>query len=140
MKQMGMKKAHREHVIRNMATSLLLYESIVTTETKAKELKSYVEKIISKAKKNDLHARRQIGSVLFDQNATKKLFSELILRYGSRNSGFTRTYRLGTRVGDNATKIRVDLIDKKVFAEKAEAKSEKKKDVTAEKKLVAKSQ
>lgn len=124
MKQMGMKKAHREHVVRNMATSLLMYESIETTETKAKEIKSYVERIISKAMKNDLHARRQVQAVLFDKNATRKLFSELILRYKGKTSGFIKSYHVGTRIGDNASKMRLELVDMKKFVANIKDKKE----------------
>lgn len=128
MKQLGMKKAHREHVIRNMATSLLLFESITTTESKAKELKSYIDRIISKAKKNDLHSRRQVEAILFDKNATKKLFSELIVRYEGRNSGFTKSYRVGSRIGDNASKMRLDLVDMKKFVKTEDTPKSEKKD------------
>ncbi|OPZ22591.1 MAG: 50S ribosomal protein L17 [bacterium ADurb.BinA186] len=140
--KLGMKKAHREHSIRNAVCSLILYEQIETTEAKSKVIKPFVDKILSAAKANNLHARRQVIAKLFDKNATDKIFSELIARYESRNSGFVRSFRLGRRLGDNTQVIRLELVDKKVFVEKDAApksqdvKTEVKKDenVSAKKK------
>ncbi len=122
-RKLGMKKAHREHTIRNAACSLLLYEKIDTTEAKSKVIKPFVDKILTIAKGNDLHAKRQVLAQLFDKNATEKIFSELNSRYESRASGFVKSYRLGRRIGDNAEIIRLELVDKKVFVEKEEPKT-----------------
>lgn len=140
MKQLGMKKAHREHVIRNIVTSLLLYEKVDTTAIKAKEAKSFLEKILAKAKDSDLHTRRQISSVFFDKNASNKLFDELIVRYEGRKSGFIRSYKLQNRIGDNAPMIRLELVDKKVFVapKKAEENSAANTKVEKSEKKVAK--
>jgi large subunit ribosomal protein L17 len=130
MKQLGMKKAHREHTIRNLATSLLLYETLDTTAAKAKETKCFVETLLAKAKIDDLHTRRKVYSVLFDKNASDKIFVELIKRYEGRASGFVRSYKLVNRIGDNAPMIRLELVDKKKFvkeskvAKTTEAKAE----------------
>lgn len=115
MRKLGRKKSNRQSLIRNLVTSLLLYEKVDTTEAKAKELKREVELIIVKAKKNNLNSKRRIYGQLFDQNASKKLTAELVTRYSKRSSGFTTMSRIGTRLGDNSQKVRIELIDKKVF-------------------------
>ena len=136
-RKLGRKKSNREHMIRNLATSLLLYEAIETTEAKAKMVKSFVEKIIARNKKADLNARRSAAGVLFDNNAVKKLFAEILPRYENRNSGFIRSFHLKERNGDNAKMMRLELIDKLTFVEKAEVKevtSKKETPKTSEKK------
>ena len=104
------KKDYRNNLLRNLATSLVLYEEIQTTETKAKALKPVVEHLIVTAKKNDLVARRQLESFLFDKNATKKVLEVLVPRYKKINSGFIKTFRLGPRVGDSAEVVLMQLI------------------------------
>ncbi|MFA7243727.1 MAG: 50S ribosomal protein L17 [Patescibacteria group bacterium] len=136
MRQLGMKKAHREHVIRNAAASLLLYEQIDTTAPRAKEVKAFVEKIIVKAKLDDLHAKRQIYSILFDKNAADKVLTDLKQRYSERKSGFIKSYRLHKRLGDNAQVVRLMLVDKKVFVKEPEKATDDKKD--SQKKLAKK--
>jgi large subunit ribosomal protein L17 len=118
MKKLGRKKAHREHTIRNLAASLILFETVDTTEAKAKVVKSFAEKLISSSKKNDLAARRKIAGILFDKNACTKIFSELVKRYDKKNSGFIRSFHLKQRLGDDASMMRLELVDKKRFVEK----------------------
>ena len=118
MRKLGRKKAHRESTLRNLATSLLLYEKIDTTEAKAKELKRQIELIIARAKRENPGLKRSIYSHLYDNNASKKLYTELIPRYKERSSGFVSMSRLQNRLGDNSSMIRVELVDKKVFVEK----------------------
>ena len=96
------KFAYRKSVLRNLATSLILYEQIKTTEAKAKEVKPVVEQLISKAKKNNLEARRYLLGYLFDTNATKKVFEVLVPRYQKVNSGYLKSYKLNARLGDGA--------------------------------------
>lgn len=129
-RKLSRKKDHREHMIRNLATSLVLYEYLNTTEAKSKEVKSYLENILAKSKNADLNTRRSLLSVFFDRNATKKIIDELIPRYAERKSGFIRSYHLENRLGDNAPMMRLELVDKKVFVEEkaSEAKSEAKEE------------
>lgn len=126
-RKLGRKKAHREHTIRNLATSLVLYETVDTTEPKAKEVKSFLEGIIAKSKKMDLNARKMLIGTLFDRNAVKKMIDELVPRYESRASGFIRNYHLKERAGDNAKMMRLELVDKKTFTD--EKKAPKKQDI-----------
>jgi large subunit ribosomal protein L17 len=119
-------KAHREHMLRNLATSLVLFEQIETTEAKAKEVKAHVDKILAGAKSNDFNTIRSLSKVFFDKNAVKKIVDELIPRYSTRNSGFIKSYHLKNRLGDNAPMMRLELIDKKTFV--SESKEVKKSD------------
>ena len=115
MRKLGRKKSFRESMMRNLATSLLLYEKVDTTDAKAKDLKKVIENIIIKAKKGNITNVRYIYSQLFDKNASKKLLEEIVPRYKKRNSGFVTLSRLGKRIGDNSNITRVELIEKKVF-------------------------
>lgn len=110
-------KDHREHMLRNLATSLILFEQVDTTEAKAKEVKSYVDKILSSAKSNDFNTIRSLNKVFFDKNAVKKVVEELVPRYTSKTSGFIKSYHLKNRLGDNSPMMRLELIDKKKFVE-----------------------
>lgn len=109
-------------MVRNLVTSVLLYESIKTTTPKAKEAKRFLENLISKSKSDSLSAKRSARAVILDKKAYEKLFSELIPRYSKRNSGFARIIKLGRRIGDNAEIARLELVDKKEFVEKADEK------------------
>lgn len=110
-------KDHRELMLRNLATSLVLYERIDTTESKAKELKSFIDHILATSKNADLTVIRNLNKVFLDKNAVKKVIEVLVPRYSERSSGFTRTFGLQNRAGDNAAMMRIELIDKKVFVE-----------------------
>ena len=118
MRKLSRKKPNREHMIKNLAASLVLYETIETTESKAKEVKSFLEKVIARHKSGDLNDIRSINAIFFDKIAAKKMIEELISRYQSRSSGFIRSFRLKNRLGDNAEMMRLELIDKKVFTNK----------------------
>lgn len=115
IRTLGRKKAHRVSLMRNLATSLFLYESIKTTEAKAKELRSIIDRVISRAKPADLNATRYVERILFDKNAVKKVISEIVPRYKKRTSGFTRIIKLDNRLGDRAPEVIIELVDKKVF-------------------------
>ncbi len=96
---------------RNLATSIILYEKVKTTQSKAKFIKPIVEKLISKAKTQDLSlATRTLNAYLMDKNATKKLIRELLDRYKDRNSGFLRVTPLGYRAGDAAPMVQIELV------------------------------
>jgi len=97
-------------MLRNLVTSLLKYEKIITTDAKAKELKSIAEKMITLGKRGNLHARRQALSFIMDDDVTRKVFDELSSRYSERTGGYTRVIKLGYRVGDNAPLSQVELV------------------------------
>jgi len=133
MRTLSRKRANRSSLMRNLATSLLLYESMETTLAKAKEVKSFVDSLLPRAKSGDLNAVRYLNSVLFDKNAVDKVLKELNPRYADRASGFVKIYKTGNRLGDNASTARVELVDKKVFVEeikKPAPKTTKKSDKT----------
>ena len=96
----------------NMSNALIKHEQITTTLPKAKELKRFVEKIITLGKKGDLLSRRKAISVLQDQKQAKKTFDVLADRYKDRNGGYTRIIKLGNRFGDNASMAVIELVDR----------------------------
>lgn len=110
MRELNRKKAHREWLIRNLTTSLFLYERIETTEAKAKELRRFADRLIVRAQRGGLANLRYLRAWLADPLAAKKLGEVLVPRYQKRTSGFTRQVRLGNRVGDNAPLVMVELI------------------------------
>ena len=107
---------HRRAMIANMAAALIKHEQIVTTLPKAKDLRPIVEKLITLAKKGDLHARRQAIAELRDPPMVKKLFDVLGPRYASRNGGYTRVMKAGFRFGDNAPVGVIEFVDRDVDA------------------------
>jgi len=104
--------SHRLAMFANMSASLIQHEQIVTTVPKAKELRPFIEKIITLAKRGDLHARRQAISKVRDQAAVAKLFATLGPRYQERNGGYTRIMRAGFRYGDNAALAVIEFVDR----------------------------
>ena len=94
--------SHRRATLRNMATSLFLHERIETTTAKAKELRPYAERLITLAKRGDLHARRLAAAKIQDRAVVGKLFDELGPRFAERPGGYTRIIKLANRQGDNA--------------------------------------
>ena len=102
--------------MRNLVTSLFLYEKIITTAAKAKELRGVAEKMVTLAKREDLHARRQAAEVLKDDKALKKLFDTIGARYRDRNGGYTRITKLDYRAGDGAPMAAIELIGAEVQA------------------------
>ncbi len=110
VKKMGRTPSHRKAMLRNLVTSLLKYEKVVTTDAKAKVLKSVADKMITLGKKGTLHTRRQASAYIMDNEVTRKVFDELSSRYGERAGGYTRVIKLGHRVGDNAPLSQVELV------------------------------
>ena len=96
----------------NMSNALLKHEQITTTLPKAKELRRFVEKIISLGKKGDLISKRKLNSVLQDEKISKKVFETLAERYKSRMGGYTRIIKLGYRYGDNSPTAIIELVDR----------------------------
>jgi len=94
----------------NLAASLFVAEAIVTTEAKAKMLRPYAEKLITKAKKGGVHRQRLVVATIHDKDVALKLFSDIGPRYADRNGGYTRILKLGPRGGDNAPMARIELV------------------------------
>lgn len=108
--------SHKRSMFANMAVSLIKHEQIKTTLPKAKELRPIIEKMITKARAKDLHARREALSFLRDEVATEKLLSVLVDRYASRNGGYTRVLKAGFRYGDMAPMAFIEFVDRDVSA------------------------
>lgn len=106
----GRDPAHQRLIMANLAASLFAAEAIVTTEAKAKALRPYAEKLITKAKKGGVHERRQVIARIHDQDVTHKLFADIAPRYEGRPGGYLRILKLGPRPGDNAPMARVELV------------------------------
>jgi len=107
---------HRKALFLNLSTALITHEQIVTTLPKAKDLRPVVEKLVTLAKRGDLHARRQAISALRDPAVVKKLFDVLGPRYKERNGGYTRVLKAGFRMGDNAAMAVIEFVDRDVDA------------------------
>ena len=103
---------HRSMLFRNMAQALIKHEQIVTTLPKAKELRGVVDRLITLAKRGDLHARRQAYARLRDDAMTAKLFEVLGARYADRKGGYTRVLKAGFRYGDAAPMAVIELVDR----------------------------
>lgn len=110
-KRLGRTTSHREAMLRNMVTSLLEHERIVTTAPKAKELRRLADRMITLAKRGDLHARRQALAVIRSKKVVAKLFDELKDDYLDRNGGYTRIIKTGNRVGDAASMAIIELVN-----------------------------
>ena len=108
--------SHRKAMFANLAASLIEHEQIVTTLPKAKDLRPIVEKLVTLAKRGDLHARRQALAELRDPPMVKKLFEVLGPRYASRNGGYTRVLKAGYRHGDSAPVGVIEFVDRDVDA------------------------
>jgi len=115
-RKLSVTSSHRLAMFRNMATSLLKHEQITTTLPKAKELRPYVERIITLGKRGDLHARRQALAQIRDERIVAKLFTEIAERYRTRQGGYCRVLRAGVRYGDAATMAVIELVDRNVAA------------------------
>lgn len=102
--------SHRKALMKNLARSLFKYESIKTTVEKAKALRPYAEKMITKARKDTLAARRMIAADLNDPEIVRKLMGDIALRYANRPGGYTRIYRLGMRSNDGAEMAIIELV------------------------------
>lgn len=125
-KRLGRTTSHRKAMMRNMATSLLDHERIETTETKAKELRRYAEKMITLGKRGDLHARRQALSFIRKREVVAKIFDVYAERFKERNGGYTRVMKLGKRIGDGARMAIIELIPDDQPKKKKKVKKDKK--------------
>ena len=102
--------SHRRAVLRNMATSLFRHERITTTTARAKELRPYAERLVTLARRGDLHARRQVARRIADREVLGKLFDDIGPRYAERPGGYTRILKLGTRKGGAADMAIIELV------------------------------
>ena len=115
-RKLGVTSTHRIAMLRSMATSLIKHEQITTTLPKAKELRPYVERIITLGKRGDLHARRQAYAQIRDDKVVDKLFTTIAERYKARNGGYTRVLKAGMRYGDAASMAVIELVERDVAA------------------------
>ena len=110
-KKLGRATGHRKALYRNLVTSLLKHGKVVTTEAKAKEVRSQAEKMITLGKDSGLHAYRQALSYITDKSVTEKIFAELGPRYKERPGGYTRIVKLEPRLGDGARMVQLELVE-----------------------------
>jgi large subunit ribosomal protein L17 len=109
-RQLSRTSEHKKAMLRNMAASLFAHEKIVTTTAKAKELRPYAERLITLARRGDLHARRLVERRIQDRAVLKRLFAEIGPRFAARPGGYTRILKLRSRVGDGAEVARIELL------------------------------
>lgn len=110
-RRFGQLADHRRSMMRNSVTSLLEHGSITTTETRAKDIRKVADKMISLAKRGDLHARRQAESYLMKEEVVFKLFNGINERFTNRDGGYTRIIKTGYRKGDGAPMVIIELVD-----------------------------
>jgi large subunit ribosomal protein L17 len=125
IKKLGRTKSHRKAMLANMAASLFMYQMIKTTQAKAKEVRKLAEKVISLAKRGDLHAHRQVYDVIKDRKLVKKIFDEIAPKFKDRQGGYTRVVKLGIRKGDGASLSVVELLMERPPKEEKKGKKEK---------------
>ena len=118
LRKLGRTSSHRRALLRNLTTSLFRHERVRTTLPKAKELRPFAEKLITLARRDDLHARRQVLRQVDDKEVVKKLFGTLGPRFAARPGGYTRTMRLGPRRGDGAEMALVELVGSEAMFKK----------------------
>src|ERR687893_1734754 len=109
--RLGSNPSHQALMLANLAVSLFEHERIQTTEAKAKMLRPFAERLITKAKKGSVHDRRQVLSVIEDREVVHKLFADIGPRFADRNGGYTRIMKLGPRNGDAAEMVLIELVD-----------------------------
>lgn len=130
-RKLNRSSSHRLAMFRNMVTSLLDHERIYTTHAKAKELRRWADWMITLGKRGDLHARRQALQVIRDKAVVHKLFTDLAQRYQARSGGYTRTVKVGFRVGDGAPLSLIELMTGETVKKKKKRKRKPKKAVEA---------
>ena len=126
-RKLGRTTEHRMALLRNLAASLISHERIRTTEAKAKELRPFVEKLVTLGKRDSLHARRRALAVLPQKDSVKKLFGEISPRFSARPGGYTRILKLGPRQGDGALMAFIEFVDYRFEGAGAPALSAKEK-------------
>lgn len=127
-KKLGRVTAHRWALFRNLLAALFTHERITTTEAKAKAVRGLAEQMITLAKRESLHARRQVLALVPDPTVVKKLFDTVAARYAERHGGYTRIIKVGRRPGDNAPLVLLELVDRpETIKEKKKGKEKEKK-------------
>ncbi|MFW6695632.1 50S ribosomal protein L17 [Streptomyces sp. MAR4 CNX-425] len=122
--RMGGGAAHERAMLRNLATALFEHGRITTTEAKARRLRPYAERLVTKAKKGDLHNRRQVMQVISDKSVVHTLFTEIGPRYENRPGGYTRITKIGNRRGDNAKMAVIELVEALTVKQEAVGEAE----------------
>ena len=117
--RLGGSPAHQRLMLSNLATNLFEHGRITTTETKARRLRPFAERLITKAKRDDLHSRRQVLAVIRDKGIVHELFTQIGPRYATRPGGYTRITKIGPRKGDNAPMAVIELVEERQFATSA---------------------
>ena len=115
-RRLGGSSAHQRHIMANLATALFEHGKITTTEAKARRLRPYAERLITFAKRGDLHARREVFTVVTDKGVVHTLFSEIGPRFATREGGYTRITKIGPRKGDNAPLAVIELVEEEAVA------------------------
>jgi len=115
-RRLGGSSAHQRHILSNLATALFEHGKITTTEAKARPLRPYAERLITFAKRGDLHARREVLTVVTDRGVVHTLFSEIGPRFATREGGYTRITKIGPRKGDNAPLAVIELVEEEAAA------------------------
>jgi large subunit ribosomal protein L17 len=123
--RLGGSPAHEKLMLANLATSLFEHGRITTTETKAKRLRPLAEKLVTFAKRGDLHARRQVMTTIRDKNVVHHLFAEIGPRFENRPGGFTRITKIGNRKGDNAPMAVIELVEALTVSQQAVGEAER---------------
>jgi large subunit ribosomal protein L17 len=140
-RKLGRTASHRKATISSLITSLLKHKRIKTTLAKAKETRGFAEKLVTKARKGDLHAKKQVMDVIKDKEVVKELFAEIIPKIGDRPGGYTRVVKLGHRMGDAAQMAILELVDyNEVVTAREEEQKEKREEKAKEKEEKAKSE
>jgi large subunit ribosomal protein L17 len=123
--RLGGSPAHQRLILSNLATQLFEHGRITTTEAKARTLRPVAEKLITKAKKGDLHNRREVLKTIRDKSVVHELFTEIATRYADRPGGYTRITKVGPRKGDNAPMAVIELVTEPYNPKPASAKTKK---------------
>ena len=122
--RLGGSAAHEKMLLANLAKQLFEHGRITTTEAKARRLRPYAERLVTKAKKGDLHNRRQVLQVISDKSIVHTLFTEIGPRYANRPGGYTRITKIGNRRGDNAPMAVIELVEALTVAQQATGEAE----------------
>ena len=115
-RRLGGSSAHQRHIMANLATALFEHGRITTTEAKARRLRPYAERLITFAKRGDLHARREVLTVVTDKEVVHALFTDIGPRFATRQGGYTRITKIGPRKGDNAPLAVIELVEEEATA------------------------
>ncbi|MFH1851658.1 MAG: 50S ribosomal protein L17 [Candidatus Neomarinimicrobiota bacterium] len=130
-RKLGRKTAHRKAMLSNMAASLITHKKIKTTDARAKELRMFIEPLITFAKRGDMHARRQVLKKIRQKDIVATMFKDVAPVYADRNGGYTRIIKLGFRDNDRAAISQIELIDMVGLDTSGKDKKEKKAKKTA---------